>query len=203
MALITCKKCGKKFSDTVSVCIHCGHNPALPYEAPINDALPKTEASSENAIIEEANKITPESTEDTAQITNNESDKNKKTIKYDDLTLAEQLRLDDEFALANPEHLKHAQIYDVLATFCGAALSFIFFGLLISFGWGVLANSFVSNYELFPLVVVGGVVLSVISLITTVITFIIMRIYAKRTRGAKKYNEDFKNWLLNKNIIHE
>ena len=27
MAIIICKKCGKRVSDTVDVCIHCGQNP--------------------------------------------------------------------------------------------------------------------------------------------------------------------------------
>ncbi|MBQ7362997.1 MAG: hypothetical protein IJW48_00960 [Clostridia bacterium] len=192
MALIICEKCGKKFSDSLSACIHCGHDPSVKIS---EDTLRPTSEPENNIIQEKQTEVvskTLEAPEDGGE--------SKKIVNFNLLFEDEQDALEKEFLLENPVILKHKKVDSLILELL---ITFIFLAIVSALTplWIGVLSFYINNYSMLIPVLSVCVAVFVLSVVCGVFSFISLRI---RSHGkmSKIETDQFVKWLKeSKNII--
>lgn len=177
MALITCNKCGKKISDTVSNCIHCG-------------ALIKETAEIENQ--------KNEPLEDKNIISKIE------LPNFDELSEDHQIALENEFLKSDKRALKYKRKGVEMKKYATLAFWLLLIGRLLLllqkyviqkfFNGEVYKQEFIDLSEKFILMFVFIWIASIVMCLYTVFSY-------KSKLKKHIYNKKFQNWLKEKKNI--
>ena len=190
MAIIVCKKCGKKFSDTLSVCIHCGQDQSL-------DVTPDEIIEPEELLcVEEIAEAKPVETKVNDTI---------KASKYDNLSLKRQMELEEEFISSHPKEAKMGRFFDILSSISAVCVGFVLasvFGAAIP---TILAIHFlpIINYTLFKMPYIVCISVAAVSVLVGAGTFV-LNLILQLSKKSSPYNQAFNKWLKEeKNIIND
>ena len=193
MAIIVCKKCGKKFSDTLSVCIHCGQDQSLEV-AP--EEIMEPDVSQELPTVEEI--AEPEQTETKASDT-------VKASKYENLSLKRQMELEEEFISSHPKEAKMGRFFDFLSSVSAVCMGFV---LASVFGAAIptvaaLRLFPIINYTLFMMPYIVCISVAAVSVLVGAGTFV-LNLILQLSKTSERYNQAFNKWLKEeKNIIND
>ena len=179
MALITCKQCGKKYSDSISACIHCGHKADMPVEESCA-AIKETEVVAQDVSV---------SSVETAQ-----QPKEEHFIQYYDLTLKEQQRLENEYFSLNPKGLKTERMINLIVDIFGLGFSAAIAGIIVAVVWGELLPYMANNYALYDIVLKASIATIVGGLIFGILGFVAVFLFRK-TKKCGKYMDEYGSWL--------
>lgn len=176
MAIMICKNCGKKVSDTVEVCIHCGQNPK-------EETIKKNEEASAKEICEEK-KIEYYDLSEREQIRLEaefaKQDKSAKKYLLDALELS--------------SFMKPLFFYPILTYIIGRGFT------LLTELLGITLNTDTNNETLSIITAVSGIAL-VVFCACMFIYGLVKKIYNRITQAYLIYLKKFKIWLKkNKNI---
>lgn len=177
MAIIVCKNCGKKVSDTVDTCIHCGHNP--------NEEVVETV---EQAVVKETQE---EKTEE-------------KTIDFNELSNEEQLKLETEFLKEDKWAKKYMRNRIELSSyakpiFLYPILLYIVLRLLHSFT-DIFYEANVINKDAEFIAIVSGIGLATVC-ITMFAYSILKKVYNVVIHARYIYYRKLQKWLYEKKNI--
>ena len=175
MALIICRNCGKKISDTAEICIHCG--------ASIKEEL-KVETKSEEIFVK------------------NQSEQTK-TRNFEDLNDEVRKKMEREFLKSNSWANKYKRTILQLPSIgklwiLYLALIFIFRETLSLFD--IYISGPVINEQYFDLGLLGAISLMIITLCLSFYSAG-MRIYLKATSAKYVYLKKFQTWLKSEKNI--
>ncbi len=174
MALIVCKHCGQKISDTVEMCIHCG------------------------ALISGEPFVQKEESEDADTLDRN---KEEKTAQYDYEKYNEDIRiqLEQQFLTtdkwARSFRRKGVEIQKFKSLFSWGIILPVLIVLAVRYCYSnVFKESF---YNEIPLGIagMGAILLFTVSLILTVVLFFVGMVY-KRSLNKYIYMKKYQRWLL-------
>lgn len=181
MALIICKNCGKKISDTIDVCIHCGCN------------LRETE------IPEQASQVQNEAVEICES----------QQTDFDDLIALEKTKLETEFLKDDEWSNKYMRDRSELSSFAKPLLLCPLFAVALSGAFVRILNFFIDmstsmsdilNPTAKTVAIISGVALAVLC-IAMFIYSIAKRISNAVTHARYIYYRRFQKWLLEKKNI--
>ena len=199
MALITCEKCGKKYSDTISVCIHCGHNPAEAVEKA--DKIIKDESNIQATVNEATKSPSPIPETHKKDEQPQKSSVRQPAINFNKLSLKERERLENEFLVNQPKRLKYEKKRHIILHLLGMTVQMTIVCLVIALGWGMLVSQYANNYALYDIVIKVSTSGFAIGIIVSILLSVIFKVYSA-SRKSDGYLEAYKAWLKNeKNII--
>lgn len=173
MAIIICKNCGKKVSDTVDVCIHCGNNP---------------KEENKNNVIEVSNEF--------AEVKTVEFDDLK---EKEQLKLEAEFVKHDKWAKRYMLDVIELPSFGRLLYY--PAIAFVILRILHRLT-EVFATGELINEELSVIAAISGIGLVVLSLCTFFYS-VVKRIYNRITQAHLIYLKKFQKWLMdNQNISY-
>ena len=201
MALIVCNKCGKKYSDSVSCCIHCGNPTFVQPNDPPADVLPP----SENTV--QAETISTQSSPVTAP-KNSDKDiidtapQKKSYTNYYDLPNDYVAELEAEFLAQNEWALRYEQKRQANIGFGNAFLLFIatsVTAMILMFNGSFL----IVNEAILPIAIFWNLAILLIGIVGAIVC--VARIFILSfNKKAKEWSKSFQAWLKEeKNIIME
>ena len=178
MALIVCKKCGKKISDTVENCIHCGAS-----------------ISEEKDIFTESDTVS-----DKADLKANSTQQDK-IIDYDSFNEEDKIKLESEFLSSDKWAAKFRRTKIELPKF-RAVLILPLWGFL---GWGLFYKYYIANQTVYDVNKATAsailiVALFAVSLISLIATHIVGKVH-KKSVNRYIYMKKYQQWLLNEKKI--
>lgn len=201
MALIECRRCKKKYSDTVSICVHCGCDQSEDYVS-YEDVSVIAEIPEKKNTEGQSNFIS-EITIEKELISDDSKSITDEPCFYHSLTSDKKKELEDEFLSHNPTALKfykthyNLKVFSFWETFLflGTFMVFVFLYMLLKFGFPI------NNYLLYPYVPILALLIAIFAMLSLVITKILLAAkYSKRK--LKSFNATYEKWLIEeKNII--
>ena len=185
MALITCPKCNKKYSDTVASCIHCG-NPTL-FTPAVEDPSPVPATSEQQAPQTAATEAKPTKTE---------------PVSYLSLPMSYQKELEAEFLCQNEWALKFEQAREAVALFGRSFLLSIPVALVVLF---LMFNHphWINNEQMMQVALYWCLALLIIGIIGTIICYVWYFLALTVGKKSKKWNELYREWLRKEKSIGE
>ena len=203
MALITCQKCGKKFSDSVSFCIHCGHDPKIELTA---EEILEAQATVKTASQEELQTAVAHDTqaqEEIASPTENvstecadaeeESDQAVELTDFFSIGLKAAKAYKEEFWATNPQALNFQKKVNVLFEI---SWSFVIFGLVSFLAPLVMfmVSFHINNYALILPFLLSCVAIFVVSVIGAITFFVLTGVY-RNNKKNQLHEKAFNQWL--------
>ncbi len=185
MALIECSNCKKKYSDSVSNCIHCG-NPTPSFQ--ISLSLNNTHNC--------PHPDTP------VEVETKSDEQPDVTTKFFDLSTEYMIDLEEEFLNQNEWALKYEQSRRANALFRKSCM-ICFAAGLVSFLLLIFCAFLVANVAMLKIVLIWNLVLLTVGIIGTVFFFIRgIRLYT--CKKSEERTKQYQKWLKEqKNIIME
>ena len=179
MALIVCDKCGKKYSDTLNSCIHCGHRRNTAQAS--DDTAPAVESTVSAPIAEPLEE--------------------KKTLYYD-LDFDYQKQLDDEFTMQGGWVLQFEQKRRACMKFWKAFFILPIIGV-VSFVAMFFGAAFIANVTLLNVAMIWSAALIVLGLIGLIVSTVLFFVIC-RGKDSRKWLQLEAEWLKKeKDIIME
>ena len=185
MALITCPKCNKKYSDTVASCIHCGN----PTQFTQNITAPPSAPSPAEPQV--------------AKTAADESPLQKpEMVSYLTLPVQYQKELEAEFLSQNEWALKTEQRREAVSLFARSFLLSIPVALVMIF---LLFNhtNWVANEQMLQFALYWSVALLCVGILGATVCVIWYFIAHTLTKKSQKWSELYREWLKKEKNIGE